>query len=179
MRVRPGFLIVLFAMVAFGLQWQGVAVARDFLQQQREARVEAVEAVVRSLAPPPGFTDVPCKFASATCMTTPSLPRDAAPQVAAMLEQRAAAPLTRCYKHFRSAPADCMVVVQIDGVIVVGWLYPELLPEPPIRFEGSELSFQVVDGYPSAKSFLDMHEMLFRPATAEVATPTRTQYGLT
>jgi hypothetical protein len=164
MRVRPGFLIVLFAMVAFALQWQGVAVARDFLQQRQAARVERVEALVASLTPPPGFTKVPCQFESGPCIATQSLPRAAAPQVAAMLERVAAAPLTRCYKHFRGAPADCLVVVELDGVAVAVWLYPELLPEPPIRFEGSRLSIQVVGGYPSAESFLDMQEMLFGPA---------------
>ncbi len=126
--------------------WQGVAVATTVVAERRAARVAAVEEVLRSLQPPAGFRAASCDVESPVCMRGDTLPEQSADEVAALLEPHAAATESRCFKRFRKAPADCWVLADVHGVTVGAWLNPRLMPEPPIRFEGSDLSFITVQG---------------------------------
>lgn len=161
MRVRPPFLVLLGVVVASALLWQGVAFGLAVVRERREARVAAVEEIVRSLQPATGFTHAPCMTESQVCMKGAALPEKSTGPVVAMLAPHATATESRCYKRFRIAPADCLVGAKVNGVIVAAWLSPGFLPERPIRFEGSDLSFMIVEGwYPSVEAFLDMQEGL-------------------
>lgn len=155
--------MLLGGVVGLALLWQGVALGSRALNLRREAQVEVAVGALETLAPPVGFRPSTCEFDGHACMRGRNLPPDSVEHVAAAVAERATAVNTRCFQAVAGAPPDCIVLADVEGVTVAGFVSARLLPKPPIRFSGSDVWFVTVEGSYEPERFFSNQTLVLGP----------------
>lgn len=163
------YILALGAVIGLALLWQAIAVGSHLLEQRREARTADAVAALNAMEPPARFQKSACAADGHACMRGSRLPQESIEQVASMLASDQTPTSTRCFEGAVPAPPDCMVLAELRGVTVAGFLTARLMPEPPVRFKGSDLWFMTVDAPFGPEVFFRNQELILgpqvRPAT--------------
>lgn len=162
MAVRRGYVVLLGGVVGLVVLWQAVALANRALDERQNAHADAAVATLE-LLDPVGFRAAPCEVEGHACMRGRGLPQVSVERVASAVREHARDARSRCFQAVAKAPPDCIVLADVGGVTVAGFVSPRLLPESPIRFKGSELSFVTVDGPYVPELFFSNQTMLLGP----------------